>query len=64
MAALSIFPESFHRIGLRRSLIRLFRRTTMRKTNKCNGLGQFCPNCNAHFLLDMTFARHMYECRD
>ncbi|PIA19121.1 hypothetical protein COEREDRAFT_90482 [Coemansia reversa NRRL 1564] len=62
MSALNIFPQSLHRVGLRRSLMRLFRRSTMRKSSKCNGLGQFCPNCDAHFLLEMTFARHMYEC--
>ncbi|KAJ1835741.1 hypothetical protein LPJ63_000874 [Coemansia sp. RSA 2711] len=62
MSALSIFPESFQRRGLRRSLLRLFRRSSIRK-NKCNGLGQLCPHCGAHFLLDMTFDRHLAECR-
>ncbi|KAJ2736837.1 hypothetical protein H4R23_001950, partial [Coemansia sp. Cherry 401B] len=53
---------SFQRLGLRRSLLRLFRRSSIRK-NKCNGLGQLCPHCGAHFLLDMTFDRHLAECR-
>ncbi|KAJ2474914.1 hypothetical protein EV174_005461, partial [Coemansia sp. RSA 2320] len=60
MSALNIFPESFHRIGLRKSLMRVFRRASSRKNSRCNGLGQNCPNCGAHFLLEMTFARHMY----
>ncbi|KAJ2841147.1 hypothetical protein J3B02_006027, partial [Coemansia erecta] len=60
MSALHIFPDSLHKIGLKRSLLRLFRRTSSRKNNKCNGLGQYCQNCGAHFLLEMTFARHVY----
>ncbi|KAJ2782661.1 hypothetical protein H4R18_002139 [Coemansia javaensis] len=64
MSALSIIPGSLRRVGLRRSIMRIFRRASMRRNSKCNGLGRHCPMCGAHFLLEMTFARHhMYECQ-